>query len=189
MDSCQTASSINRPYGTPPHVFALCIVLMLILMSAACGVWSIEPGDGRPPRSGDECHGQGDCGPSPSLLFCRPPGVSLGCGSCIAIANPCTADSDCAADTICDVPWCGCGRKTCIPGCRSGSCPEGQTCGDNNRCAAIACTPGDNACSPDFACDSGHCARKTCKADADCSSACLDGTCYSAPGACTMPLS
>jgi len=140
---------------------------------------------------GSDCRSQADCGSA--TVTCLAPGESPGCGICQQLKAPCTVDGDCAsrgAAWICELAACSCSAaKSCVQGCTdSGGCATGQFCGADHRCAANLCTPGDRSCLPNFTCGSdGHCARKTCNTDADCSGACVEGQCYPRPGTCTPP--
>lgn len=129
---------------------------------------------------------------------CAPPGFPGFCGICFTPAQTCLADSDCTGTVvdaasprpaICDPDPVNCtcdGAKTCQAGCISDSdCATGLSCGSDHHCAPTACTAVSDACPVDFSCGSdGHCARNSCTSDAQCSSACVLGACYSTPGYC-----
>jgi hypothetical protein len=67
-------------------------------------------------------------------------------------------------------------------------CGPAQFCSADHRCVGNVCTPGDRSCVPNFECGSdGHCARKACSKDGDCTGACVKGLCYTRPGTCTPP--
>lgn len=138
------------------------------------------------------CWAQSDCHNGAS---CVPPGQAVCGGACPTVSHPCTSDTDCASDAavpqICVVQPCTCGPTNmgCLAGCTADSdCAEGESCGANHHCAPIACGSGQ-ACPPDFTCgDAGTCARKSCTSDGQCSNACVEGTCYHAPGHCQFPV-
>jgi hypothetical protein len=133
---------------------------------------------------------------------CAPPGFPGFCGICFTPAQTCSSDTDCTgvdasagADAasprlaICELDPMNCtcnGAKTCQGGCLSDSdCATGLSCGGDHHCAPTACTSASDACPVDFTCSSdGHCARKSCTSDSQCSSACVLGACYGAPGYC-----
>jgi hypothetical protein len=137
---------------------------------------------------GGPCWASSDCG----FGICAAPGQQVCGGICVKDPPSCTVDSDCAAidaswsgPSICGPLTCPCGATTgCQPGCSTDAdCATGQGCGSDHHCAATACAA-DAACPVDFTCTSGHCARKTCTSDSDCSNACVEGGCYSTPGTC-----
>jgi len=137
-----------------------------------------------------QCRESADCTQTP-YLDCIPPGGSLGCGVCFGDPiPPCTSDSECQTDgrvMICDVadPCCSLDAKGCIPGCMDGAgCSAGEAC-VAHRCVPISCQS-DADCPPDFGCTGGRCLRKNCSTDVTCSGACVNGSCYSAPGTCEM---
>jgi len=141
------------------------------------------------------CKTFSDCQPGTT---CAPPGFPGFCGICFTPAETCSSDTDCTgvdADAatprpaICDPDPTNCtcdGAKTCQAGCLNNSdCAIGLSCGSDHHCAPTACSPVSDACPVDFSCGSdGHCARKSCSSDSECSSACVLGTCYGAPGYC-----
>ena len=143
------------------------------------------------------CKTSSDCQPGTT---CAPPGFPGFCGICFSPAQTCSSDTDCTGVeagvdaatprlAICDPDPINCtcdGAKTCQAGCLSNSdCATGLSCGSDHHCAPTACTTVSDACPVDFTCGSdGHCARKSCSSDRECSSACVLGACYGAPGYC-----
>jgi hypothetical protein len=137
---------------------------------------------------GGPCWASSDCG----FGICAAPGQQVCGGICLKAPPPCTVDSDCAAidaswsgPSICAPLTCPCGATTgCQPGCGADAdCVTGQSCDSDHHCAATVCNA-DGACPVDFNCTSGHCTRKTCTSDSECSDACVEGVCYGMPGTC-----
>jgi hypothetical protein len=152
--------------------------------------------DGGPDAAG-ACRANSDCR---SGALCVAPGQVLCGGICTPVTNPCTTDSDCAPDAavplICDYDPCACDQaKRCVPGCVSDAdCAAGLICNanhyTNHRCGLVICGAGMPACPANFACDDSLqpvCARSTCTTDSQCSGACVDDSCYAAPGQCQFP--
>ncbi len=152
------------------------------------------------PRMGTPCRSQSDCGPAPTLLYCRAPGDPLGCGACQQGRSTCASDTDCIPDgggtgakRICDIaPSTDCyctAIKRCVLGCRTNTdCGSGQGCNAQHTCQPT-CVPGDGSCTVDDECGAGgFCQQKACTTDAECSAACVNGKCYGGPGQCQPPV-
>ena len=186
----------------------LALLLALAVTGSACGGSGARAGDGGidtlPVLSGDggdardgrahpdapvdagACWEPGEC-TAPAV--CLAPGEES-CAPCDAPSADCTGDSQCADDGptwICEAIACGCFHE-CVPGCTSdSSCPAWTICGADHRCAPKPCGGDGGLCPADFQCAGGHCARKSCTDDADCSGACVKGLCHERPGTCTAP--
>jgi hypothetical protein len=163
--------------------------------SAGGGTTGGGGGGGGTPVPGTPCSSNQDCGIG-FVLTCRAPGEFLGCGTCQPGQSTCSIDTDCAADggtsggkLICDPgpnTSCFCpGTLICLAGCRAKSdCPSSQGCNHLHRCQN-SCVPGDGSCPVDFSCGTdGFCWRTSCTSDAECSGACVKGSCYSTRGSC-----
>lgn len=150
---------------------------------------------GGAPMPGTPCSKNQDCG-SGFALMCRAPSEFLGCGACQQGRSNCAMDTDCATDAgasggklICyTAPSTNCfctSTSICQTGCRGKSdCPSGQDCNVSHQCQKT-CVPGDGTCPIDFSCGTdGFCGRTSCTSDAECSGACVKGSCYSTRGSC-----
>jgi hypothetical protein len=104
-------------------------------------------------------------------------------------SSDCTKDGDCTdagANAICD-KLCACPGGGAVPvahcsaGCAiDADCGPGLACNGTHRCEPASC----GTCPTNFACTSGKCARKSCKADTECVGYCVLGACYATPGTC-----
>jgi hypothetical protein len=104
--------------------------------------------------------------------------------------DQCDTDADCAGRGpafICAYPELTCGviqGRQCLPGCAVDTCPLGESCGADHRCAPTACDAA-TPCPPDFDCDArGRCDRRPCTEHGDCATCCVNGFCFAAPGTC-----
>jgi hypothetical protein len=153
---------------------------------------------------GSPCETPDDCASTPAFsLFCEAPGEFPGCGNCRQGTDECTADTDCAADAgplpgvapgvlICEVApssecFCVATVRVCQIGCRTGAdCPAGSDCNVTIHECQTTCGR-DGSCPINFACTAGNlCQRNSCQTDRDCSSNCVKGRCYDAPGVCVQ---
>jgi hypothetical protein len=136
----------------------------------------------------NQCREDGDCDVQEQAT-CVSPGGQAPCAAACPPAE-CASDSDCQAEGpsfICEGAWqcgeCAAGVKICISGCVDTSgCDAGEVC-MAHRCVPASCQS-DVDCPTDFECAGGSCGRKGCTTDANCSGYCVNGLCYSTPGAC-----
>jgi hypothetical protein len=205
-----TQSAQRTPSFTPSVVLALAC-FAAVFLGAACGgggarnrdggtdaiaVLNGDAGDAGAARDG-RAHPDApvDAGACWEPEACTIPAVCLApgeesCPPCPAVTADCASDSACADDGptwICEPVACGC-FHVCVPGCTSdSSCPSWTICGADHRCVPRPCDGDGGSCPADFSCAGGHCARRPCTDDADCSGACVKGLCYDRPGVCTAP--
>jgi hypothetical protein len=139
-----------------------------------------------------------DCPPALGGSLCVPPDNPLtGCAACNPAFPGCGNDSDCASDAgglagetlICLPTTCGCSMGICVLGCTpDAGCTEGLVCSSTHRCVAPPCDASTGTgCPDDFTCGAnGQCARKSCVTDSDCAVTCVNGSCYSQAGLCSI---
>ena len=144
------------------------------------------------------CRDDDDCEPG---TMCTYPGPVTGCGICYTPEEPepdappmpslCGTDADCDG-TICEQDPCLCeGGGWCVSGCSVTGCEDWQSCGAGDRCAAKACTSGDD-CPVNYSCLTGDegdtCQGTPCSTDGDCDGTCVLGQCWPEPGVCRGPI-
>jgi hypothetical protein len=106
------------------------------------------------------------------------------CGGPVPRPAECETDADCRerADNLnCETPPCENAR--CVQGCLADDdCGPSEVC-DDHHCRPAPCSD-NGACSPNHACLSDLCVRRSCKTSADCGDYCVNGACYDKPGRC-----
>jgi hypothetical protein len=159
--------------------------------------------DGGPPEdSGSaatlpegKCRSDGDC--ERDMESCHGPGDPMNCGICRQLEQPCTEDSDCEGERVCDFGREGCPPcdwgKECVAKCGgTAGCREGETCDEAGHCVDKPCA-NDQDCPELFLCNSSAeapvCKRRSCQDDAGCPAGghCVNGTCWPTFGSCMLP--
>jgi hypothetical protein len=142
--------------------------------------------------TGGTCRRWEDC-QFPDL--CREPAVGPyrgGGGDAASCKQECDTDQHCVERNaqgfkICVTNPVGSGCRTCQPDCTRLACDMGQSCQPDGHCVATPCRM-DGDCLPNFVCTVQRaCARLPCRTDSQCQGACVNGSCYATPGACTPP--
>ena len=142
-----------------------------------------------------KCRSDGDC--DRNMESCQGPGDRASCGICRNPEQPCTEDSECQGDTVCDYAREGCptcdGGMECIARCGgTAGCREGETCNQAGHCVDAPCSS-DGDCPELFMCNSAAsapvCKRRGCQDDAGCPAGghCVNGLCWPVFGTCQLP--
>jgi hypothetical protein len=113
---------------------------------------------------------------------CEHPEFGCTMSSCPFVG--CGDDADCSANQRCFVCWNGCG--VCVDACTGDAdCRTGTTCDATGHCVRKPCSS-DAECSPNFTCSQGSCARRSCTKDADCGDYCYQEFCVETLGVCEI---
>jgi hypothetical protein len=194
MVTCVTVVLGIRPSASCTRCPATIAELIAAVHNALAGCRNTPAG---------RCREAADCNPSSHL--CLEPGGFAGCGICYPdlfidqTYHRCAADSACAEGDICEylgTPLGTCAPcegpvAVCVPGCRSDiDCDAAQAC-VLGRCVGRPCT-GQRDCPGQYECpgdDEGgmRCVWRPCSSDAECPGGmCVNGTCHTELGRCTL---
>lgn len=173
---------------------SLCCLLTLLCLGGCPG--DPAPADmGGPPDllPAGTCAMEAAC----PMGFCLQPGAFIGCGACKPVdpGEVCKTDDECrmrGGAPVCtyDPRTCACrSEMTCRPGCTATSCPLGEACYADLRCAGAPCTA-DTECPMHFQCGiNSRCERQRCRTSSECTPGfCVGGACYKDRGTCNLPV-
>lgn len=95
----------------------------------------------------------GLCGtPCENNEICASESPEFVCTDGTCIPSSCENDEECAGNA-----WCDPSLQRCFPGCRAGSCPQGELCNEDTRLCEPGCNE-DAHCNPNDYCNDGLCA-------------------------------